>query len=152
MNINETLNHDFYHKFQTNNLTNKTEQTKQQPENTCFISSMSTLQEFFASKGYLGASNLCQSAIDKFKQGEPNESQNQLLLKLQNTELALDNFAEKMYKKLNAIDPSRAAQIFEQINKLSGFVKTKETIQSQTEIENFILQSEALIKLGSLIL
>lgn len=139
---------------------------------TCctFIDSLSKIEERFASRGYASIAEYYKAIIFRFKQIEemlsPNDIehhlnewnalltefdlQHQQFLRLHAIDLTLEDFSERMLKELDNLDQHHAAEIFQEINELTEFMKNKAILKDLAEIENYIQKLDQLIGIGTL--
>lgn len=139
-------------------------------ENAKFIQSLSKLEDRFAIRGFATVSEHYKTTILKFMQIDDMLShedadnyivrwnaalkefdlQHQLLLKLHEADVALEEFADTMYKQLDLSEEKRATQIFGEINEMTGFMKGREALRASIDVENYIRNIYEFIQKGAM--
>lgn len=135
-------------------------------EITQFIQSLSKMEKHFADRGYTTAAAHYKATINEFKQiaetiSQENaedyieewnallkefDPQHQLFLKLYEADKKLEFFSATMQNQLNAMEEKKSSVIFQEINKLTDFMKTKGLMKQSPDILAYISNIRAFIK------
>jgi hypothetical protein len=135
-------------------------------EITNFLQSLSKMEKHFADRGYTTAATHYKATILEFKQiaetlSQENaedyieewnallkefDPQHQLFLKLYEADKSLEFFSATMQNQLNAMEEKKSSVIFQEINKLTDFMKTKDLMKQSPDILAYISSIRAFIK------